>query len=70
MVPQKFFVHTAEKMHVTEPGPGHYYPAECEDESRFNNSAFLIGDRTFIPVYGITTLEHITEGGVNILLSN
>ncbi len=54
--------------HICEQeGPGHIR-AECEDESRFTGSGIIIGNRFFLPGYGVTLVEYEEEEAVNKII--
>ena len=55
-----------DKNHTHDPGTGHH-PAQCAEEDRCKG--IVIGDRSFIPACGYTTLECMSEGNVSKLIN-
>jgi hypothetical protein len=53
------------KLHVHEPGPGHFV-ADCDEKDR--NTRISVGDRYFVPNYGYLLLEYTAEDSVNKLI--
>ena len=53
-----------DKNHTHDPGTGHH-PAQCAEEDRCKG--IVIGDRSFIPAYGYTILEYMSEGNVKLI---
>ena len=54
------------KLHIHEPGPGHFV-ADCDEKDR--NMGISVGDRYFVPNYGYLLLEYTAEDNVNKLIN-
>ncbi len=53
--------------HEAEPGSYHT-GVPCADEARFNGRGIIIGDRFFLPGYGLTIMEYQEGEKVNKII--
>jgi uncharacterized Zn-finger protein len=56
-----------QKRHTSDSGHGHFHVA-CDNANKSEVTGIVIGERFFLPTYGVTIVEYIEEHDSNKLI--